>query len=48
MKVKTFTAFGQGSLDRQVNRFLANSNPEIISIDFSVGFGYVGAMVVYK
>ncbi|EHO52077.1 hypothetical protein [Lentilactobacillus kisonensis] len=48
MKVKTFTAFGQGGLDKQVNRFLADSKLEVISVNFSVGFGYVGAMVVYK
>lgn len=48
MKSKTFTAMGQAGLDKKVNRFLANLDNKVVSVKFAVGFGYVGAMILYE
>lgn len=46
MKVKTFIAFSEKSLDKKVNDFISSNNSEIIDIKFSSSFLYLSAMII--
>ena len=48
MKVRVFDSMTSKGLEKKVNRFLEESNVEIIEIKFAGGFGFVAAMISYK
>lgn len=48
MKVRTFTAMTEKSLDNNVNHFINNASIEVLEIKFSATIFSVAAMVVYK
>ena len=48
MKIKVFTAGTDKGLEKKVNRFLENSNINIIDIKFTGGFGFIAVMIRYE
>lgn len=48
MKVRTFTAMTEKSLDNNVNHFINIASIEVLEIKFSATIFSVAAMVVYK
>ncbi|MGM8215395.1 sporulation protein Cse60 [Bacillaceae bacterium W0354] len=48
MKVKTFSAATEKTLDKRINQFLNDPSLELIDIKFSYSIFTFSAMVIYK
>lgn len=48
MRVQTFIAFSEKSLDKKVNEFIYNTNSEIMDIKFSSNLIYLSVMIIIK